>query len=59
MGKQTTLTIEPLTRIEGHMGIHAEVNIEEKNIKMHIVMQLCSGDLKRYLKEGNRQMLYG
>ena len=33
MGKQTTVTIEPLTRIEGHMGIHAEVDIEEKKYK--------------------------
>lgn len=30
MAKTTTVNIEPMTRIEGHLGVHAEADLEEK-----------------------------
>jgi hydrogenase large subunit len=30
MAKSTELNIEPLTRIEGHMGVHARADLETK-----------------------------
>jgi len=42
MSKTTELNIEPLTRIEGHMGVNAKADLETRNIQMLIAMPPCS-----------------